>query len=785
MQSGIYHVRVRHYYSNVSGHDTNYDIEISYKDFFAVEAYNGSNGDIDPEGMLYKYPGEYQQFTATPASEYTVDKWYLDGSPVQIGGTYYTLENIQSSHIVYVSFRLIRYALSVDTQGQGDVSLNPSGGIYNSGTVVELTAEEDSGWDFVRWEGDLSGSANPISILMNDNKNVTAVFGQDTPVQYSLTASVVNGNGSITPMSGIYNAGTVVPLTATPDLGYKVKAWSGTDNDPSAANNNNSITMNSNKYVMVEFERISATIHVDLTNTSGTENGSTTYPFSTIQRGIDAASDGAEVIVADGTYTGDGNRDIDFLGKAITVRSQNGPVTCIIDCQGTESEPHQGFYFHNGEDENSVIDGFTIRNGHALWEPTVGGGGICNHHASPTVQNCKFLSNYGWYGGAILDMDASSMLINCVFESNIAGGGGAIAALGSNQMVYNCIFHNNSARLGGAIAITYGEPSLPVGPSSVQLFNCTFIGNTAEFYGGAFFLGLEGTVNITNSILYGNKAPTAFNIYNNFNNNNFPTIDYCDVEAGINGQGFAGRPFVDGGGNMDEIPLFVESDSNDFHLLPSSPCIDAGNPSSSWESEPAPNGARVNMGAYGNTTEATTSRAGLQFTGFRIISKTRTGRTTWSYDLSLSLANVTDGDMTDVNVKLINADDQIINVVDDDILFPVIAAQSTVDSDSFGDYFTLEVDRSELIIEGRLTWQVDYTGTEGAAMQMMSANLPGEEDFQVTGDITDDDKVNLEDFAKMVQNWLQIAPLVNITGGDIIDIQDLAVLAEHWLEGVN
>ena len=57
---------------------------------------------------------------------------------------------------------------------------------------------------------------------------------------------------------------------------------------------------------------------------------------STIQAGIDAAVDGDTVLVADGTYMGDGNRDIDFKGKAITVSSENGAENCIIDCQGSE-----------------------------------------------------------------------------------------------------------------------------------------------------------------------------------------------------------------------------------------------------------------------------------------------------------------------------------------------------------------------------------------------------------------------------------------------------------------
>ena len=91
-----------------------------------------------------------------------------------------------------------------------------------------------------------------------------------------------------------------------------------------------------------------------------------TEEYPTIQAAIDAAVNGGTVIVADGTYTGAGNRDIDFKGLAITVRSENGPENCIIDCEASSSNMHRGFDFQSGEGQASILDGFTIINGYAL-----------------------------------------------------------------------------------------------------------------------------------------------------------------------------------------------------------------------------------------------------------------------------------------------------------------------------------------------------------------------------------------------------------------------------------
>ena len=125
----------------------------------------------------------------------------------------------------------------------------------------------------------------------------------------------------------------------------------------------------------------SATVHAKIIYVD--DNGPA--DFSNIQAAIDDANDGDIIIVNPGTYTGDGNRDIDFKGKAITLRSTdpNDPNIVdltIIDC----NHLGRGFFFHSGEDGNSILSGFTIMNGQAA----IGGGIYCENQSGPTIANC-------------------------------------------------------------------------------------------------------------------------------------------------------------------------------------------------------------------------------------------------------------------------------------------------------------------------------------------------------------------------------------------------------------
>lgn len=126
----------------------------------------------------------------------------------------------------------------------GTITPDPPGGNYDSATVVTLTAIADTGYRFNGWSGDLTGSTNPYSIVMDTDKSVTALF-EEIPT-YTLTTNINNGSILLDPPGGIYEGGTVVTLTVVPDEGFDFIGWSG---DLSWAYNPTTLYMDEDKTV--------------------------------------------------------------------------------------------------------------------------------------------------------------------------------------------------------------------------------------------------------------------------------------------------------------------------------------------------------------------------------------------------------------------------------------------------------------------------------------------------------------------------------------------------------
>lgn len=169
----------------------------------------------------------------------------------QVGDTERSHTTEQVAYMVFADGGTppVQYTLTANAGTGGSVS---GGGTYNSGTVVQVTATPDAGYQFDGWSGDASGTNNPLDVTMNGNKTITASFSQIPPTQYTLTTSATAG-GSVT-AGGTYNAGQVVNITATPNSGFQFDGWSG---DASGTTNPLSVTMDANKSITATFSAIS------------------------------------------------------------------------------------------------------------------------------------------------------------------------------------------------------------------------------------------------------------------------------------------------------------------------------------------------------------------------------------------------------------------------------------------------------------------------------------------------------------------------------------------------
>jgi hypothetical protein len=251
--------------------------------WYCIEVEGKPNSATNAEARIYVDGNELTDVTKTrlnntqqincgyiwisnPASGATV--WYDD---VVIATSYIAPEEAGQT-----------YTLSVSTVGSGSVTIDKLPP-YNYGEVVQLIAVPSFGWGLSSWSGDLTGSTNPATILMDGNKTVTATF---TPNTYNLTVSKV-GSGSVTlNNSGPYNYGDIVKLTAVPDSDWFFQGWGG---DLSGNTNPTTILIDNNKTVTATFNR-----------TRIFEDGFETGDFSkwTVQSGGFVTSEDAY----DGTY---------------------------------------------------------------------------------------------------------------------------------------------------------------------------------------------------------------------------------------------------------------------------------------------------------------------------------------------------------------------------------------------------------------------------------------------------------------------------------------------------
>ncbi len=263
--------------------------------------------------------------------------------------------------------------------------------------------------------------------------------------------------------------------------------------------------------------------------------------FPTIQAAVDAVPEDDVVDLADGVYTGTGNRDVDFRGKRITVRSESGdPAGVTIDCQGSPSERHRGFFFHTAEPAGTVLEGVTVMNGDHEY-----GAGVDIRAAgtAPTIRNCRFHSGTATYGGGI-----------CISE-------------GGSATLEDCSVYDNAATYVGGILLLDADATIA---------RCTIADNQAASLAPGIFRGNNADLTLSASIVAINQGGPGVVC----NGSGSITVTCTDV-WGNSGGDWVGCIESQAGqnGNLCLDPIFCDAAGHDFTLSSDSPCADGYNPS--------------------------------------------------------------------------------------------------------------------------------------------------------------------------------------------------------------
>ncbi len=344
--------------------------------------------------------------------------------------------------------------------------------------------------------------------------------------------------------------------------------------------------------------------------------------FGSIQSAINGAINGDEILVKPGRY----RETVNFLGKSLTVRSEQGPARTVIFLEGETR-----IIRLNGD---STLRGFTITGGRAR----VGGGIYVTDGAQPSIEDNIIENNTAEWngvlpafgGGIAVDLAAAPVITRNVIRGNLAlgdvdgsfgyGGGIDVGDYTSATITNNLILDNEASDSGGGISVGLNDNADPV-----EIVNNTLVGNragldghTVATLGGGIVLDADFTGEVRNNALQGNTADDGGGIIFLggglqgilYENNDFDGNTPNDC-ANLPGSKCSQDQFF-------LPPLFVDPAGGDYRLRFDSGLIDigtgAGAPSVDLAGRARPvdgdlaGGATPDIGAWENQGEVTRLR---------------------------------------------------------------------------------------------------------------------------------------------------------------------------------
>jgi hypothetical protein len=576
------------------------------------------------------------------------------GSCPSGSGTTVTFTIMTTSSITWNWTTQYKLTTSVNPAGWGTVTVSPVQDWYDEGSSVQLTAILSAEiYTFSNWSGDLTGSENPTTIIMNKTKNITADF---IPTPRAVAVSSLYGSPNPPPGTTYYPNGTSVTVSCgpTPYAGpagaqYVNTGWTGGSGDIPATGSASS------------YGPFTITQNCAITWTWNTQYQLTTAVnpagSGTVTPGSGSWHDAGAVISCTaspmagwrwlewgGNLTGTENpKDLtmdrpksitaNFFRPTLTVSNPQGygvpdpaageyscgyGTSVTVSCGPTPYPGTTGTQYvctgHTGTGD--VIGGFQTSISFVitmdssvtwLWQTQYylitnvsppGGGTVMRSPEGAESPTPEFVKTWG--GSVACGGSPSPTFTNCNISDNWAGWyGGGIACGGSSSATFtNCNISGNSAHnvaRGGGVSCYNSSPTFT---------NCAITSNTARGtyggYGGGVYCSSSNPT-FRNSIIWGNTAYIGNQIY--VDTDCSVTLSYSCYANGATD--VAGPGTVTPTNSITSNPLFVDAGNGNYHLQGTSPCIDIGNNSyvpagvtTDLDGNPRIQNGTVDLGAY-------------------------------------------------------------------------------------------------------------------------------------------------------------------------------------------
>ncbi len=458
---------------------------------------NATNGSVakNPDKANYDF-GESVQLTATPDVNYHFVNW-TGNVPVGHEGDNPLTVIVDANKTVTANFATQTFTLTLNATN-GSITKSPNQGSYDSAAVIQLTAVPATGYHFVSWSGDATGSSNPTSITMDGNKSVTATFAIN---QYTLSITAPNGSVAKNPDLANYDYGTSVQLTATPNANYTFTSWSG---DASGSSNPITIVMNGNKSVTATF----GFNGVSGTQSNGTGGGAWNVASTWLNGIVPGSADTVEIVGTDSVTI-----PVAASCKILTVKT-GGKLTASAALTVTNTFTLQsGAYYYYGASATLTLPGTPVLDNNSTVVFTGAGTGTIS---TTTFGNLTISRSSNTTPGGALTINGNLTLNNSA--GNIVFRGTTSSTSRTNTVHGNVYINTGTLSCidggsGTAVATWNIDGSVFLTGSSNARLSCFTTGATAAVV-GTYNIG--GNLNINGGRLAyaSNSSTTGIGVVN-------------------------------------------------------------------------------------------------------------------------------------------------------------------------------------------------------------------------------------------------------------------------------